>query len=92
MITNEKYTHPFGWTDHIYKTSNTNRMSEKNKTTTNLPLIIGIVGTIAGIGLLFTETWFIGIFGSIASAGLAYKGFQDMKAQKETEIAEKTEQ
>lgn len=50
----------------------------KNKKT-NLALIIGILGVLAGIGLLFTESWLIGIFGSIASAGIAYKGYQDSK-------------
>lgn len=54
-------------------------MSEKNKTTPNLGLIIGGIGFIAGIALLFTESWFIGIFGAIASAGIAYKGHQDSK-------------
>jgi len=54
-------------------------MSKKNKTSTNLGLIIGIICFIAGIGLLFTESWLIGIFGSIASAGIAYKGYQDSK-------------
>lgn len=50
-----------------------------NKTSINLGLIIGIIGFIAGIGLLFTESWLIGIFGSIASAGIAYKSYQDSK-------------
>ncbi len=57
-------------------------MSKKNKTSTNPGLIIGILGFIAGIGLLFTESWFIGIFGSIASAGIAYKGYQDSRESK----------
>ena len=48
----------------------------------NLGLIIGILGSIAGISLLFTESWFIGIFGGIASAGIAYKGYSDLKKQK----------
>lgn len=51
-------------------------MDKKNKTSLNLGLIIGILGVIAGIGLLFTESWFIGIFGSIAGAGIALKGYQ----------------
>lgn len=55
-------------------------MSEKNKQSANLSMIIGGLGLLAGIGLLFTESWFIGIFGSIASAGIAYKGYQDSKA------------
>lgn len=57
-------------------------MNKKHKKTTNLGLIIGILGFIAGIGLLFTESWLIGIFGSIASAGLAYKGYQDSRESK----------
>ena len=48
----------------------------------NLGLIIGILGFIAGIALLFTESWFIGIFGGIASAGIAYKGYMDLKEKK----------
>lgn len=57
-------------------------MSTKEKTSPNLGLIIGMLGVIAGIGLLFTESWIIGIFGSIASAGIAYKGYQDSKESK----------
>lgn len=57
-------------------------MSKKNKTLPNLGLIIGILGFVTGIGLLFTESWFIGIFGSIASAGIAYKGYQDSRESK----------
>ena len=54
-------------------------MSKKNKKTANLALVLGVLGFLAGIGLMFGESWFIGIFGSIASAGLAYKGYQDSK-------------
>ena len=57
-------------------------MSKTNKSAVNLALVIGILGILCGIGLLFTETWFIGLFGSIASAGIAYKGYQDAKAVK----------
>ena len=56
-------------------------MSKKN-TTTNLGLIFGSIGFIAGIALLFTESWLIGFFGGIASAGIAYKGYQDSRASK----------
>ncbi|NRB51811.1 MAG: hypothetical protein HRU41_29330 [Saprospiraceae bacterium] len=55
-------------------------MSKQGNSTFNLALVIGILGFICGIGLLFTETWFIGVFGAIASAGIAYKGYQDSKA------------
>ena len=58
-------------------------MSKKNKMQTNTGLIIGTLGFIAGIGLLFTESWLIGIFGSIASAGIAYKGYQDSRESKD---------
>lgn len=53
-----------------------------NKSSVNLGLVLGIIGFIAGIGLLFTENWFIGLFGAIASAGIAYKGYQDSKNAK----------
>ena len=58
-------------------------MSKKNKMQTNTGLIIGTLGFIAGIGLLFTKSWLIGIFGSIASAGIAYKGYQDSRESKD---------
>lgn len=57
-------------------------MSKKHRIQTNLGLIIGTLGFMAGIGLLFTESWLIGIFGSIASAGIAYKGYQDSRESK----------
>lgn len=45
----------------------------------NFGLVIGILGIIAGIFLLFSEIWFVGVFGTIASAGIAYRGYQDFK-------------
>ena len=54
-------------------------MNKEKKRTTNLGLIIGVLGLLAGIGLMFSESWLIGVFGSIASAGIAYKGYQDSK-------------
>lgn len=57
-------------------------MSTKNKKSANLGLIIGVVGLIAGIILMFGESWRIGVFGSIASAGIAYKGYKDSKESK----------
>ena len=42
-------------------------------------LIIGVLGFISGIILLFDENWIIGIFGSIASVGILYKGYKDSK-------------
>lgn len=54
-------------------------MSKQGNSRFNLALVIGVLGFICGLGLLFTESWFIGLFGSIASAGIAYKGYQDSK-------------
>mgnify|MGYP001389198668 CR=1 FL=1 len=56
-------------------------MSFDYKTKTGL--IIGILGFIAGVGLLFTESYLIGVFGSITSAGVAYKGYQDLRQSKD---------
>lgn len=50
---------------------------KKNKV--NLGLVIGILGFLAGIALLFTENWLIGIFGCIACAGITYNGYQNSK-------------
>ena len=58
-------------------------MSKKNKLSANLGLIIGVLGIIAGIWMMAEENWMIGIFGTIASAGIAYKGYMDWKASKE---------
>jgi Kef-type K+ transport system membrane component KefB len=57
-------------------------MNKKSNTKVNLPFVLGILGMLAGIGLMFGENKFIGVFGSIASAGLAYKGYQDLKESK----------
>ena len=57
-------------------------MNNKNKNRVNLPLVLGILGFLAGIGLMFGENKLIGIFGSIASAGLAYKGYKELKESK----------
>lgn len=45
----------------------------------NLGLILGIAGTIAGILLIFMGSYLIGIFGSIAGAGLAYQAYTASK-------------
>ena len=45
----------------------------------NLGLILGILGAIAGILLLFMGNYLIGIFGSIASAGLAWQSYNSHK-------------
>ncbi len=54
-------------------------MSTQHKNTGKLAMTIGILGFISGIILAFGENKFIGIFGSIASVGVAYKGYQDYK-------------
>lgn len=66
-------------------------MNEKKKTPFNLGLIIGIIGLFAGIGLLFSESWMIGIFGSIASAGIAIKSYLDRKTLNEALQQDKEE-
>lgn len=53
-------------------------MNDKSKKKANLPLILGSVGFLAGIALAFGENKMIGIFGAIASAGLAYSGYKEM--------------
>ena len=60
-----------------------NQMSENKKSTSKLILVLGVSGCIAGIFLLFSDSWFIGVFGSIASAGLAYKGFKELNTSKD---------
>ncbi|MFY0593089.1 hypothetical protein [Roseivirga sp.] len=61
-------------------------MSEKKKNSANPSLVIGIMGFIAGIILLFfSDSWQIGLFGSIASLGVAIKGYQEMKASKKVD-------
>jgi len=57
-------------------------LNENKKSTSKLILTLGVSGCIAGIFLLFSESWFIGVFGSIASAGLALKGYKELKASK----------
>ncbi|WP_299214231.1 hypothetical protein [uncultured Aquimarina sp.] len=50
-----------------------------------MTLTFGIIGFLAGIGLLLGGNILIGSFGSIASAGLAYKGYKDLKELKNSE-------
>ena len=52
-------------------------MKTKQDNTSKLLLIIGIAGTLAGISLLFSENYLIGVFGSIASASLVVKYYKD---------------
>jgi len=42
----------------------------------------GILGLVAGVFLLFSGETIMGIAGSIASAGIAVKGFSDLRKQK----------
>ncbi len=53
---------------------------DKNKTNASKArLTLGIMGLIAGIFLLFSDKYLVGILGGIASAGLAIKAYQDLK-------------
>lgn len=56
---------------------------DKNKQNgSKLGLIIGIAGAIAGVFLILSEEWFIGIAGTVASTGLAIKAYKDLKSSK----------
>ena len=55
-------------------------MTENNG---KLAMVLGVIGFISGLFLLFSESWFIGLFGSIASAGVAYMGYRDYHASKD---------
>ena len=48
----------------------------------NLAIILGAIGLLSGIILLFGDSWQIGLFGSIASAAILFKGIQDSKKLK----------
>jgi uncharacterized membrane protein len=54
-------------------------MTTNKKSKLNLGIVVGLLGLISGIFLIFQGVWFIGLFGSIASAGLAFKGYLDSK-------------
>ena len=54
-------------------------MSKKKKKSINLGLIIGLLGFIAGIVLMYEGEWIIGIFGSIASAFVAYLSYKNLR-------------
>ncbi|NJB71861.1 Kef-type K+ transport system membrane component KefB [Saonia flava] len=54
-------------------------MNKNKVNASKMGLIIGIIGFIAGIFFLFSKQYFIGISGSIASAGIAYKSYSDLK-------------
>ncbi len=57
-------------------------MDKNKKNSAKMVLTFGIIGFLAGIGLLFSGNKLIGIFGSMASAGLALKGYKDLKELK----------
>ncbi len=58
-------------------------MSEnKNKPLKVILVTIGIIGTIAGIFLAVNGNKIMGISGSIASAGIAIKGINDIRNEK----------
>ena len=58
-------------------------MEKKKKREFNLGLIVGIAGVVAGIYLLFAGDTLIGIFGTIASAFLAYQSYTTAQKSKQ---------
>ncbi len=57
---------------------------KKNKNNeSKIALTLGILGIIAGVFLIFSGNNLIGIFGSIASAGIAIKGYNNLKNKSE---------
>ena len=54
-------------------------MDQKSSNDGKLALILGVLGFLAGIVLLFSGNMMIGAFGAIASAGVAIKGYSDLK-------------
>lgn len=57
-------------------------MDKNKKNASKVALTIGVIGAISGVFLILSKEWFIGIFGTIASAGIAYKGRVDLKSGK----------
>ncbi|UOY06530.1 hypothetical protein L0P88_21725 [Muricauda sp. SCSIO 64092] len=57
-------------------------MDKKQQNAPKTGLIIGVCGFIAGIFLIFSNQIIIGIAGSFASAGIAIKGYMDLKKLK----------
>ncbi|MEM1324309.1 MAG: hypothetical protein AAGI23_00065 [Bacteroidota bacterium] len=56
-------------------------MSQPSKNLLTLGFVLGLLGTIAGISLLFMGNWILGTSGTVASAGLAYNSYQNSKKQ-----------
>lgn len=54
-------------------------MKNNKKPISTFMLTLGIIGVISGMFLIFGGNKLIGIPGSIASAGLALKGYSDFK-------------
>ncbi|MFP2994794.1 hypothetical protein ABN763_02740 [Spongiivirga sp. MCCC 1A20706] len=54
-------------------------MDKKRKNSAKLGIAIGVLGLITGILLSFSGNAFIGVAGSIASVGVAFKGITDLK-------------
>ena len=53
------------------------------KATLSLGVIIGVLGFIAGIALMFGDDWVTGLFGSISSAFVAYLSFKNSRNSNE---------
>ncbi len=60
-------------------------MKDKNKNSLKMTLTFGIMGFLAGIGLLFSDSKLIGVFGAVASAGLIIKSYTELKKLKNQE-------
>lgn len=54
-------------------------MDKNKKDLAKAAVTFGILGLVAGLFLLFSGETVIGVGSSIASAGIAYKGFNDLK-------------
>lgn len=54
-------------------------MNNRKNNAAKLGIGIGVLGLIAGILLSFSGNAFIGVAGSIASVGVAFKGITDLK-------------
>lgn len=54
---------------------------QKPKKKVNLALVLGVLGALAGIYLIFYGNRVSGIFGTISSAGLAYVGWMEMNGK-----------
>ncbi|WP_411894621.1 hypothetical protein [Winogradskyella sp. A2] len=54
----------------------------KNKNNGKLALAIGILGSVAGLILIFQDNLMIGVFGTIASLAVTIKGYQDYKTSR----------